>query len=99
MPYLIYVRPLNEKTNLFGGFGIGTAMGGQASGTDGESTLAARLFNLDTQLLFGFDVTLSPHLTLRSNVFVGLRDVVAILDPDLNYKNQSVSMAVKYRRR
>lgn len=97
MPYLIYVRPLNERTDLFGGFGLGTAMGGQASGADGESTLAARLFNLDTQVMFGFDVTLSPHLTLRSNVFVGLRDVVAILDPEFNYKNQSVSMAFKWR--
>ena len=76
----------------------GTALGGKATNADGASTLAARLFNLDTQLIIGFDVTLSPHLALRSNLFVGLRDVIAVLDPELNYKNQSVSMALVYRR-
>ncbi|MCH7574322.1 MAG: hypothetical protein IIA59_04265 [Candidatus Marinimicrobia bacterium] len=46
----------------------------------------------------GFDITLSPRLALRSNIYVGLRDVIANLDPESNYKNQCVSMALLYRR-
>ena len=98
MPYLIYVQPLNPKSSLFGGLGIGTALGGKSNDTDGASNLKARLFNLDTQLLLGIDITLSPRLALRSNIYVGLRDVIANLDPESNYKNQCVSMALLYRR-
>ena len=98
MPYLIYVRPLSPKASLWGGFGLGTALGGNLKNADGTSNLQARLFNLDTQLMLGADMTLSHHLTLRSNLYVGLWDVVALLDPALNYKNVSVSIVMLYKR-
>ena len=100
--YGLYPYSINEGLAVFGGFQLGTFIGGKSEitflGESESEDLEADNFALDYGLLLGVDYMVNANIGVRASYYLGLADVAKDVESDLNFKNTGIGIALLYKR-